>query len=273
MLDVADVRELIDNAQQKRLLLSCEARMTKDGRSSRIDDIRYFHGETRHSGYLNGHEDAVAFGRRFAWLLNGEGVSLGAYTALYVLLTPSLSPGEIEITDFGGDWWQRYTHVGVPREFPNVPDSTDIIVHGTIAAVKAIRPDLESLIEEAGHIAREHGDSLRFLLKVRQAKRYNIEVSCRIGVWPNPSAICVSLTDRSSGMFLDAPPISVDFYHQAFNLAGAIRVVETATEHSLGQSMAARLSSAANGGSLVIPVSEFVPSARPVFSKLIKRRG
>ena len=81
--------------------------MTKDGRPSRITDIRYFHGD-RHN-YLRGHDDAVAFGRRIAWFLNGEGFSLGAYPQLYLLLTPTLVAGTVEVTDYGGDWWQRYT--------------------------------------------------------------------------------------------------------------------------------------------------------------------
>jgi hypothetical protein len=80
--------------------------MTKDGRPSRINDIRYFHGH-KHK-YLEGLRDAEAFGRRLAWLLNGEGFSLGAYHSLYIFLTPSLEPGVIQITDDGGDWWQCY---------------------------------------------------------------------------------------------------------------------------------------------------------------------
>src|SRR5262245_46674294 len=119
--------------------------MTKDGRPSRITDIRYFHGD-RHA-YLKGHEDAVAFGRRIAWFLNGEGFSLGAYPQLYLLLTPTLDVGAIEVTDCGGEWWQRYTHVGVPCDFSSRADTAELVRQGTVAALKAIRPDLISLIE------------------------------------------------------------------------------------------------------------------------------
>ena len=247
--------------------------MTKDGRPSRLNDIRYFHGETRHSGYLKGHEDAVAFGRRLAWYLNGEGVSLGAYTALYILLTPSLSPGRIQITDNGGDWWQRYTHVGVPLDFPNVPDSSEIVMDGTVAALKAIRPDLVRLIADAEHIVREQGENLRFLLKTRQTKRHIIDISCTIAVWPRPSLLFVSLTDRSNGAFLEASPISVGFYNEVFDLAGAIRITKTAAELLPNQSVRAKLTSASHGGPLVKSLPEFLPSPRPVFSQLVKRRG
>jgi hypothetical protein len=247
--------------------------MTKDGRPSRLNDIRYFHGETRHSDYLKGHEDAVAFGRRLAWYLNGEGVSLGAYTALYILLTPSLSPGSIHITDDLGEWWHRYTYLGVPLDFPNVPDSSAIVMDCTVAALKAIRPDLAGIIEDAQRIVREQGDNLRFLLKTRQMKDYIIDVSCTISIWPQPSLLFVSLTDRSNGAFLEAPPIPVQFYAQVFDLAGAIRVTKTATELLPNQSFSAKLTSASHGGPSVKSLSEFRPRARPVFSKLVKRRG
>src|SRR5262245_40571633 len=102
--------------------------MTKDGRPSLLNDIRHFYGtNSRESRYLEGHEDAVAFGRRLAWLLNGERVSLGAYSALYLLFTPSLEPGATSVTDEGGEWWQRYTHIGVPREFLQMPEASRLV--------------------------------------------------------------------------------------------------------------------------------------------------
>jgi hypothetical protein len=247
--------------------------MTSDGRPSRIYDIRYFYGATRDSRYLEGHQDAVAFGRRLAWLLNGEGVSLGSYTALYVLLTTSLAPGHIQITDEGGAWWQRYTQVGVSPDFPNVPDSSEVVMRGTIAAMKAIRPDIAPLIEDAEQIVREHRENLRFLLKTRQTKRFVVEISCGIAVWPQPSLLFVSLTDRSSDVFLEAPAVPVQFYDQAFDLAGAIRVTEAAVELRPNESVAAKMISTRNGGPIVKSLSEFEPRERPIFSKLIKRRS
>jgi hypothetical protein len=56
--------------------------MTKDGRPSLLNDIRHFYGiNRRESRYLEGHEDAVAFGRCLAWFLNGERVSRAQLTA------------------------------------------------------------------------------------------------------------------------------------------------------------------------------------------------
>lgn len=244
--------------------------MTKDGRPSRINDIRYFQGN-RHR-YLDGFEDAVAFGRRLAWLLNGEGFSLGAYPSLYIFLTPSLAPGSVEVTDYGGDWWQRYTHVGVPQEFPNMVEGSELVVAGTIAALKAIRPDLKAVIERAEQTVRTHGDDLRFLAKSRQTKQFTVDISFNIAVWPRPSSLFVSLTDRASGAFLDAPPIPIDFYADAFDLAGDIKVTGARAVVLPNRSVRAKLT-ASQHGPLVRDISEFSPRTPPLLSKLVKWRG
>jgi hypothetical protein len=222
--------------------------MTKDGRPSRINDIRYFHGDM-HS-YLKGQEEAVAFGRRLALFLNGEGFSLGAYPALYIFLTPSLAPGATNVTGHGGEWWQRYTHVGVPSEFPDMRNASELVMDATVVALKAIRPDLAATVETADRIVRTHGEDLRFLLKTRQMKRFNVEVSFSIAVWPQPSSVFTSLIDLSSGEFLDAPPLPIAFYSDAFDYNGPIRISEIEKARS-----------------------EFVPRTRPPMSKLVKRRG
>jgi hypothetical protein len=221
--------------------------MTKDGRPSRIIDIRYFHGDPQR--YLED-EEAVAFGRRLALFLNGEEFSLGAYPALYIFLTPSLETGAIRITDYGGDWWQRYTHVGVPPEFPDTRNASELVMDATVAALKAIRPDLATTVESADRIVRTHGKDLRFLLKTRQTKRYSVEISFNVAVWPETSNVFTSLTDLSDGQFFDAPPLPIGFYSDAFNYNGPIRISEIEQARS-----------------------ELVPRTRPPMSKLVKRRG
>jgi len=105
--------------------------MTKDGRPSLITDIRLFAGERYNSApYLEGQEEAVAYGRRIAWLLNSKGFSLGAFPALYVLFTPLLEPGSVKFTNEGCDWWQRHVYVGVTAAFPDSPDKRDIVMRG-----------------------------------------------------------------------------------------------------------------------------------------------
>jgi hypothetical protein len=245
--------------------------MTKDGRPSRIRDIRYFHG-SRYK-YLRDHEDALAFGRRLAWLLNGEGFSPGAYHSVYIFLTSSLAPGEIRLTDDGGTWWQRYTEAGIPTDFPDRKDASELMMSATVAALKAIRPEAATMVEDAQKTVRAYGDGLRFVLKTHATERLGVEVSCNIAVWPQPSLVFVSLTDRSSRAYPEASPIPLQFYAQAFDLVGRIKITATSVEISPNQSVAARLTSELCEGPIVKPISEFLPVARPVQSKLVSRRG
>lgn len=222
--------------------------MTKDGRPSRISDIRYFHGGLLN--YLESHHDAVAFGRRLAMFLNAEGFSLGSYPSLYLFLTPTLEPGAVQITNSGFEWWHRYTNVGVPSDFPNTPDASEIVMSATVSALKAIRPDLEATIEHADQVVREHGDRLRFLLQTRRTKRFVVDISFNIATWPSASNLFTSLTDVSSGAFLEGPPLPMVSYANAFDYNGPIKITDIERE-----------------------LSTFVPRTRPVMSKIVKRRG
>jgi hypothetical protein len=246
-------------------------RMTKDGRPSRIRDIRYFHGHIHK--YLKDQEEAVAFGRRLAWLLNGEGFSAGAYHSLYLFLSSSLAAGQIQITEYGGDWWQRYVHAGVPRDFPDREDASDIVMCATVAALKAIRPDLTTMVDDAEQMVRTHRDNLRFLLKTRHMKRFTVDISFNIAVWPEPSLLFVALTDLSSGAYLEAPPTPMQFYPQAFDLVREIKIAAGSAAILPGESVSARVTSGRYGGAIVLPLSEFLPAVRPVQSKLVSRRG
>jgi hypothetical protein len=184
-----------------------------------------------------------------------------------------LERGVIEITDFGGDWWQRYTHIGVPHDFPNTRDASEIVTGGTVAVLKAIRPDLAGTVDGAERMVRTHGDDLRFLLKTRQTSRFTVDIYFSIAVWPEPSLLFVSLTDRSSGAFLEAPPTPMRFYGDAFDLAGTIKVADADAVIFPNRSVRARLTSALYGGPLVKAIAEFLPKTRPVLSKLVDRRG
>ena len=243
----------------------------KDGRPSRINDIRYF--ADNKSSYLKGCEDAVAFGRRVALYLNGEGYCLGAHTALYLLLTTDLQPGEVKLTNEGGDWWQRYTYVGVPQGFPDFANASEIVVQATIDALKENRPDLADMVDGAARVTRIEADNLRLLIKSRRTKKFIIDTSLAIEAWPRPSRLFLSLIELASGAYLEAPPISVAFYHEAFDLAGQIGVNTSAITLSANGSIGAQLTSERHGGVFVRTLDDFVSVSRPVFSKLVKMRG
>ncbi|GJL93502.1 hypothetical protein [Hyphococcus sp.] len=245
--------------------------MTKDGRPSRLCDIRYFAGDLHK--YLDDHE-VSAFGRRIAWWLNGEDISLGSYTALYIFFSPSIAEGAIHVSDYGGDWWQRYTHVGVPRTFPKVFDAKEIATSGTIAALKAIRPDKSELIENAVQTIVDNGEGTRFLIKLKERKDYRIEIAISIGVWPESSYFHVSLIDQATGEFLDAPAVPLEFYDHGFDLAGPVSILKNEVQIKAHPSFTAGLTAKNYKWPLLLPISEFKKlEQRPTISNLVKRNG
>jgi hypothetical protein len=199
--------------------------MTKDGRPSLITDIRLFAGERYNSAlYLEGQEEAVAYGRRIAWLLNSEGFSLGAFPALYVLFTPLLEPGSVKFTNEGGDWWQRYVYVGVTTDFSDAPDKRDIVMRGIVDAILVTRPDQEDVIRRADAIVREHGNRLRFLLKRRDMSKLAVEISFNIEVSSKPSYLFIGHTEKETDEYTEADPIALGWYMEGFDLLSGIRL-------------------------------------------------
>jgi hypothetical protein len=181
--------------------------VTKDGRPSRLSDIRLFAGS---HGYLNSFEGVVAFARRLAWYLNSEDFSIGAPTHLYVSFSPSTPLGKATIGSAGMQWWSKFAYVGVPRELTQSPETERLLEDGIVLALLAARPDKQALIESAAATVREHGRSLRFLLKVKETKAYCAEVSFTIGEFRKwPTQVHVLRLDKSSGAMTDAPPINV----------------------------------------------------------------
>jgi len=196
--------------------------MTKDGRPSLINDIRLFAGD--HTSYLEGQQEAVAYARRIAWFLNSEGFSLGAFPALYVSFTPSLPPGMVRVTGNHAEWWHRYVHIGVTADFPNGPNTLEVVRRGVAAALLAMRPDQVDLIDRADAIVRDQGNRLRFLLKRRETGKLIIEISFNIEPWPNPSWLYVSHTDKATATYREADPIALGWYLEGFDLVGSIRL-------------------------------------------------
>jgi hypothetical protein len=245
--------------------------MTKDGRPSRINDIRYFFGDR--FNYLDGHRDAVAYGRRVAWFLNGEAFSLGSHPALYILFMPTLGLGEVCVTDDGAEWWHRYTHVGVSPQFPNGDDTTKIVAQGTVAALKTIRPDLAATVDRADDIVRANGEELFFPLKVHRTQKYVLTISFNIAVWPRPSQLLATLTIESEGSYLEAEPHPIQIFTDAFDLCGQVRLLQKHARVLPNESVSATLASLRHGGPLTFTIDDFKPAPTRVYSKLVKRRG
>ncbi len=240
----------------------------KDGRPSRIFDIRYF-GPDRNR-YLE-KEDVTAYGRRMAWFLNGEELSLGSYDSLYLCFTPSIELGAVRVTDEGGDWWQCYTYVGVSHDFPNNSGATEIARRGTVAALKSIRPNACELIDRADKAVGQHGEDLRFLIRSKPYKQYILKVASTIAAHPNPSLLYVSVTDRESGAFIEVAPIPVGFYADAFSDAASIGIRDIEVDVSSNGELSAQWSEKLRHGwpSVVKDAHQVV---EPFYSKLVKRQ-
>ena len=196
--------------------------MTKDGRPSALNDIRIF-VENRNS-YLKGQEEAVAYGRRLTWLLNGEGFSVGAFPALYVLFTSSLSRGMIEMAEEGAEWWYRYVRIGVEPDFLSASDVTETAMHGIANALVTIRPEEKDAINRADKIVREHKERLRFLIKRQETKKHTLEFSSNIAVWPARSQFFAAKIDKESGGYTEAEPIALPFYDAAFRVSRELKL-------------------------------------------------
>ncbi len=201
--------------------------MTKDGRPSLITDIRLFVGESHtSSAYLEGQEEVIAFGRRIAWLLNGEGFTLGSFPALYVVFNPSMEPGSIRLTNKGGDWWHRYVHVGMAEDFLNDTDVFETLTNGIVHALIAMKPDQEGLIRRAAETVREHGANLRFLLKRHETAKLIVEISFNIAARPLPSHLFIAHIEKANPIYREADPIALGFYTEGFDLAAGIRLID-----------------------------------------------
>jgi hypothetical protein len=114
---------------------------------------------------------------------------------------------------------------------------------------------------------------LRFLLKSRETKRFVVDISSNISEWPQPSYLFVSLTDRSSGQYLESAPVELMFYQYALHLAGTVRVSTDTIRIVPNKSIGAQLTAAQHVRDLDKPISEFFPRQRPIFSKCLKLRG
>jgi hypothetical protein len=241
----------------------------KDGRSSRIFDVRYFCPDR--NSYLEGRKDVTAYGRRMAWFLNGEELSLGAYHSLYLCFTSSLEPGAVRVTDEGREWWHRYTYVGVSDEFPNNSGAVEVALRGTAAALKSIRPDACELIDRADKAVRQHGADLRFLIRSKPYKQYILKVASTIAAHPNPSLLYVSVTDRESGVFVEVAPVPVSFCGNAFSDAASIGIRDIEVGVSSNGELSAQWSEKLRHGwpSVVKDAHQVV---EPFYSKLVKRQ-
>lgn len=206
----------------------------RNGQPSPISDIRYFFGSKSNHNYF---EDVVisSYGDRLAWYLNSEKISLGAYNSLYVLFSPEIPIGEITIDDYQGgkeDWWFNYVRIGVEKDFNLNECRREYAFKKTVEALKLLLPNDKELVEEADHTIRQYGSELRFLVREKDYKRYDLKVGVTIAVHPEPSCLYVTITDRESGHTSETSPIPVGFHDGAFDEASSVRLKDLKIERS-----------------------------------------
>lgn len=252
--------------------------MTKDGRASPLHDTRLFitNGEAlfgRGVSDFDNH-DALAFARRLTWWLNGEGFSIGHTPALYTYFSTALPVGlvEAEAPRFTpDDWWFRQVKVGVSKGFPD-GDAFKEASEGLIAVLKALKPEDDAMIERAAQIVSVHGANCRFLLKVKDTAKQLIEISTTIGVFKQPSYLFVSITDKATGTYREAPPAKITSYDDGVYLAGKVKIARSGVEVQPRASSLSRLIVEKNPNIATWSMDELVTVDRPMMSGVLKFR-
>lgn len=241
----------------------------KNGKPSLIFDIRYFSGSW--SSYLKDHS-ITAYGRRLAWYLNSEGVSLGAYHSVYIHFTATIPAGEIEIDPYkGGDelWWLRHTRVGVPPEFPSIERADEFVMQGTVAALRESLPNEVARIDQADRIVREHADGLRFLIREKEYRRYSLKFASTIAAHPEPSHLYVTVIDNATGIHCETPGLPVGWYVDAFDDAASVSLKDLEITHSADGRLEAVWSQRVRGGWIV---DKSRVADQQFYSKLVRRQ-
>lgn len=193
----------------------------KDGRPSRIYDIRHF--RARDWSYED-NDELTAYGRRLAWLLNSQGLSLGAFHHLYVCFTSDLASGSVCMLEPHREWWFRSVEVGVGERGEKAEISTKEGQSATLSALTAIRPDLEEMILAADKQVTAYGIGMQFLLKSYKYRDYSLHYSTNISVHPALSQMSLSIEDNLSGKRYLFPPIWHGIYFDNYGAATGVRV-------------------------------------------------
>ncbi|MBM9463428.1 hypothetical protein JL108_08195 [Aeromicrobium sp. YIM 150415] len=245
--------------------------MTKDGRPSRLRDIRLISGP--HFTYEEGCEQAKAFARRLAWWLNGEELSVGSNHTVFVRLSTELAPGVAEPGALSRDadsWQKRDVAVGVDPA-SSADEADRVAMEAVELSLTALAPQHAGSIARAAETVREAGADCRFLLRRKETTKEVVKCSSTIATWPAASRLFVSLTDKTTGEYREAPPIEVKVYDHAVYLAGKIKRTREGIGLDPRGSYPAQLISS-DTGTLGWDLDELTPAERPPMSGLLNLR-
>lgn len=240
----------------------------KDGRPSRLSDIRYF-------GLKKSRERLElmlrVYGRRLAWWLNGEDFSIGASPVLdlhFARLTQDRTPEQL--VD-GPLWWaKRYDLAGHDLS----PDDQAAIVQlrqRTVWALQRIVPDAADLVLEADRIVAEEGGFIRFLVRSKRFKHATLDVATTISDIPQDDVLVASLREDAGGERVELPPFATGIYAEAPIEARGVRMSDIAITRMPNGDIGAAWK-AESGLPLPTVAGRDIGRERPVYSKLVRLR-
>lgn len=197
-------------------------------------------------------------------MLHAEDFSVGTYDHIYIAFSPALPDGQVVPTDFGFEWWQRYVAYGIPADFKFLTDDQkhERIQSATFEVLNALKPDERQLLDSIHERLIKHGERARILRATKDTKAYRFEVWFDVPAWREPAYLYVVARENSSGQVLEAPPLLLKDYQDAFPLVSTISFAKGILNLNPRKSFRAGLSINSYSTPIQIPLSEF--AAQPI---------
>jgi hypothetical protein len=204
-------------------------------------------------------ETAHRIGQRVACMLHAEGFSVGAYDHIYVAFTTALPDGKVVPTDFGYEWWHRYVACGVLNEFKSLTDDEkhQRIQAATFDTLRTLKPDDIQLLESVRERLNRHGPRARILRATKETKAFQFEVWFDVPPWREPAYLYILARDNLTGEVLEAPPLQLKNYEDAYPLVSTISFTKGILNLNPRKSFRAGLSTNSYPTPIQIPLAEF----------------
>lgn len=238
----------------------------KDGRPSRLSDIRYF-GLSKSRELLE--LMLRVYGRRLAWWLNGEELSIGASPVLDLHFESAAQGREQDGLIAGPLWWsKRYNLAGYDLS-PDDHGAMMQVRQRTVRALQRILPDATELIVEADRIVAEEGEYIRFLVRSKRFAGYTLEVATTIADISQDDVLVASLRDQTGGERRELPPFATGMYAEAPIEAQGVRMSDIEVTRLPDGSFTVEWK-AVSGLPLPTVAGRNIDRDRPVYSKLVR---
>lgn len=224
-----------------------------------IKDIRFFEAvsplqpggaHTDHLGTLfplANPSRLAADGTRYALALAGAGFQTRRYDHVYVLLTPAMAQGEIEISPMVLESWMVIVNVGMPREGWPVGDEHaqfELLIRAATRSLELLcqRDELDgSTIPTVERSVLDQGDALEIVRLRKETKSYRVTVSYRIKPFGTKSPVFLEYVDHVGGRQGKIELLQVADFEDVFALFASTAITEGVIVLSPRSSAAAKL--------------------------------